>query len=329
MNFSPIKKNREVLINTAPAMRYDFKMDFTAWQKQAREKLVELLGIDMMIPTEPSFTIVSKTSIETYDETVYSIASEKNYSFTSTLRTPKGVSGKLPVAICLFGHADDLLQSVDGTDGRDLCKQALDRGYASLSVEQRSFDNCFAVRDITPEEAPTRTTWCACYRSSMRAFLLGRTTIGERVWDIMRSLDALLANFDNIDDENIVIVGNNGNGTAAYYAAAVDERIGAVIASNGVATYESSIATFSHCVCNYIPTVASYFDMGDFGGLIAPRKLVLVGTIKDNWFPERGLRAAYAMIEKLYAAAGASDNSKLVINDGERRFDPHAWELIK
>ena len=329
MNFSPIKRNREVLINTAPSMRYDFKTDFATWQKAAREKLAELLGLDIMRAVDPKFEIVSKTSTDLYDETVYSIESEKNYSFTSTLRVPKGISEKAPVAICLFGHADDLQQSVDGTDGRDLCRQALDRGYASLSVEQRSFDNCFAISDITAEEASTRTTWCACYRSSMRAFLLGRTTIGERVWDIMRSLDALIANFDNIDEKNIVIVGNNGNATAAYYAAAIDERIGAVIAASGVATYESSLATFSHCVCNYIPTVANYFDMGDIGGLIAPRKLVCVGATEDNWFPEHGLRAAYSMIESLYAASGAADNSKLVINEGERKFDSSAWDLIK
>ena len=329
MNFSPIIKNREVLINTKPACRYDSSLDFAVWQKEAREKLVELLGIDDFVACPEEFSLDSKTSSDAYDEYQFSIQSEYNYRFTATLRVPAGAAGKLPLAICLFGHSDDLSAALDGDSDRDLCAQALARGYCSLAVEQRDFDNCFAIKDVPVEEAFTRTTWCACYRSSMRAAMLGRTTLGERVWDVMRAIDAVLSNFDMVDPAKISIMGNSGSATAAYYAAAVDERICAVAASSGVATWESSLATFSHCACNYIPGVANYFDMGDIGGLIAPRKLVLIGATEDKWYPVRGLRECFDYIEKAYSAAGASDKCKLIIKEGARRFYAEdAWSAI-
>ena len=330
MNFSPIIKNREVLINTTPALRYDPSSDFAAWQQTAREKLVNLLGMDRMIKCEPEYTLDSKTERDGYTEYVFSIQSELDYRFTCTLSVPASSAKKLPVAVCLFGHSDDLSAAFDGENDRNLCAQALERGYCALAVEQRDFDNCFAIKDVPVDEAFTRVTWCACYRSSMRAAMLARTTMGERVWDAMCAIDAILANFDVIDADNIVVIGNSGSATAAYYTAAVDERVSAVIASSGVATWESSLATFSHCACNYIPKIANYFDMGDIGGLIAPRRLVLLGATEDKWFPEYGLRAAYAEIDKAYKAAGASNECKLIIKNGPRRFyAAEAWEALK
>ena len=329
MNFSPIIKNREVLINTAPALRYDPSEDIKEWQKTARAKFINLLGIDRFEACDPEFSLDSTSECDGYKEYVFSIQSEINYRFTCTLRVPANAKGKLPVAICLFGHSDDLAASLDGDNDRDLCAQALARGYCALAVEQRSFDNCFAIKDVPVDEAFTRTTWCQCYRSSMRAALLGRSTMGERVWDIMRAIDALLANFDFVDAAKICVVGNSGSATAAYYSACVDERIFAAIACSGVATWESSIATFSHCTCNYIPKIANFFDMGDVGGLIAPRKLVLMGATEDKWFPEYGLREAHKQIEKAYIAAGAPEACTLIIKDGERRFyADDAWSAL-
>lgn len=326
MNFSPIKKNREVLISTVPALRYNGEQSFAEWQKIAREKLIELLGMDLFVSCDPAFVVESATDCGDYKEYVFSIESEADYRFNATLRVPAGASGKLPLAICLFGHSEDLAASMNGENDRDLCAQALKRGYCALAIEQRNFDNCFAIKDIPLEEALTRTTWCACYRSSMRAAMLRRTTIGERVWDIMHAIDAVIANFDVVDEKNIAVVANSGNSTAAYYAACLDERIATVMISSGVATWESSVARASLCACNYVPKIANYFDMGDVGGLIAPRKIVLIGSTEDIRFPEYGLRAAFDQLSAAYEAAGAKDNCKLVIKNGPRRFyADEAW----
>ena len=107
----------------------------------------------------------------------------------------------------------------------------------------------------------------------MVAMLMGRTLIGERIWDISRAID-ILEHFSEIDMERVAIIGNSGGGTVAFYAACMDERIKVVMPSCSVCTYKCSTTATRHCTCNYILGTAKYFDMGDLSCLIAPRKLI-------------------------------------------------------
>lgn len=328
MNFSPIKRNREVLMQSVPSCRFDPSLDFANWQASARAKLSELLGINDFESCPADFSVVSSEKCDGYDKYVFYMKSESNYELTLSLYAPAGAK-KAPLAICLFGHSEDLALALDKTSDRGLVSGALARGYAAVALEQRNFDGCFATKDETAPDAVRRVTWAPCYNSSMRSAMMGRTTIGERVWDIMRVIDVCLMNFDFIDSDNIVVLGHNGNGTAAYYAGAIDERISAVISSCAVATWESSIARTNHCACNYIPNIPLYFDMGDVGGLIAPRKLVLLGSTKDEWFPEYGMREAYKHIEAAYSASSKPDACKLIMTEGDRVFRSEAaWSNI-
>ncbi len=76
---------------------------------------------------------------------------------------------------------------------------------------------------------------CARRNAALPALLLGRTAIGERVWDVMRSLDAVERHFsDRVDLTNILCTGNSGGGTTAFYAACIDDRIRVVMPSCAV-----------------------------------------------------------------------------------------------
>ncbi len=328
MNFSPILKNREVIKAISPSLRYKDGEDLASWQKTAREKLAELLGFEYMTKCADKFEIVSTAKTDSYTEYCFKIQSEENFCFTSTLRVPLNKTGKIPVAICLKGHSDDLSAALSDNDelGRNMCTRALEEGYCAVAVEERSFDECFASRDMIPEETVKRVTWCACYRSSMRALMLGRTTLGERVWDTMRVIDALVANFDFVDADAICLIGNNGGATAAYYTAALDERVAAVALSGGVCSFEESIIAKHHCICNYIPNISNYFEMGDVGGLIAPRGLSILSGSDDEWFPSTGVRSAYDLANSVYVGAGFNDACKLHIIDGNACFfADEAW----
>ena len=210
MNFSPILKNREVIAAITPSLSYKKGEDLALWQKTAGAKLYELLGLSEMIPCDPKLAVESESDAADYKEYVFSLDTEIDYRLTATLRVPKAVSGKVPVAIFLIGSSDDLRDALaDGNGAYNYAAKAIKEGYAALLVEMRSFNECLALVNVIPEEAKTRTSWCACYRSTMRAFMLGRTTMGERVWDIMRVIDALLSEFDGIDPDNISVIGHN------------------------------------------------------------------------------------------------------------------------
>ena len=124
-------------------------------------------------------------------------------------------------------------------------------------------------------------------------------------------------------------MGESGGGTATLYAAAVDDRISVAMPICAVCTYKHSIAAMHHCVCNFVPGIAKYFDMCDITGLIAPRKLVVVNGRYDNIFPDEGVRETYEETKRLYKAAGVPDNCALVTGEGGHRFYADAaWPVV-
>ena len=317
-------------------MRYDGKEDFAVWQTRARAKLSELLGMDKFVRCDDRFEIEYVNETEQYTEYRFILQSEEGYFFPAVLRVPKSSSeksgdGKLPLMICLQGHSTGMHISfgvakyekdyalISGGD-RDFAVRTVKEGYAALTVEMRNFGECGAKPDGSPN----------CYVSAMAAVINGRTTIGERVWDASRAIDAVLSHFEMIDSERIYCMGNSGGGTATYYIACMDERVKCAMPSCAVCTWEESIAAMDHCACNFIPRIAEYFNMGDLAGLIAPRGLVIVNGKIDEIFRDAGVRECFELAKTLYAAAGRPEGVALVTGpEGHRFYADLAWPVFK
>jgi len=250
------------------------------------------------------------------------------------LLIPRTGKSSYPVVICLQGHTSGMhislgqpkseadAKSIAG--GRDFGLQAVREGYAALVLEQR----CFGERaDARPKEI--RGVGHTCHHASLAALLLGRTMIGERVWDISRAIDAL-QEFPEIDTTRIACMGNSGGGTITYFAACMDERINVAMPSCYVCTFRDSIGSIDHCADNYIPGVLRYFEMGDLSSLIAPRPMVVVAGRHDNIFPIAAVEATFTLIQQIYTAAGAPDNCRLIIGEEGHRFYPEpAWPVFR
>ena len=313
-----------------PAFRYDGKGDFTAWQAAARARLVALLGLDKLTPaSDDAFAIESVTEGDTYHDHRFRFMSEEGYFVIATLRVPKGKEGKLPLVICLQGHTTgahislgiainpDDEEDLKGGD-RDFAVQIAREGYCALALEQRCFGECGGT-----EKGP------ACGVPTLTGFLLGRTTLGERVFDVMRAIDVVTANFSFIDAERIACMGNSGGGTATIYASALDERIKLSMPSCALCTFKASIGAKPHCTCNFVPNIALDFDMGDFAGLIAPRPLIVVSGVTDWGFMHEGVVESVDVAKTYYEAAGAPDRIEWVPGpEGHRFYADLAWPVF-
>ena len=150
-----------------------------------------------------------------------------------------------------------------------------------------------------------------CEYTAHIALLLGRTILGERMWDVSKAIDAL-SYFPQCDTDKILITGNSGGGTMSYYAACYDERIKLSVPSCAFCSYEDSIMNWFHCSCNFIPHAYEWFEMQDLSCLIAPRKLVVIAGEKDAIFPMYGVEKGGKTAEKIYQTAGAKENYRLV-----------------
>ena len=119
-------------------------------------------------------------------------------------------------------------------------------------------------------------------------------------------------------------------GTATYYAGALEPRLKVIMPAGAGCAFDASIGVMQHCVCNYIPRMAKYFDMGEIACMIAPRPLIVVSGDKDPIFLIDGVRRVYSVIEEIYKKEGAPDNCRLIVGDGGHRFYADlAWDRFR
>ncbi len=317
--------------NTKPVYHYE-NGDLASWQKEARKKLADLIGLNEI----EKFAVPLNYEIE-YDRYAEDLDCreirirfnvEENVTVPCHICIPKDANKPLPVMIALQGHSTGMHISLGRpkyerdvasiSDGdRDFVRRAVKEGVAAIAMEQR------CLGELGYEEG-------GCEMPSLRAIMLGRTIVGERVWDTMRLIDILEKDFkDVVDTEKVICLGNSGGGTTTIYAAAVDERIKIAVPSCAVCRYGDSIAAMAHCTCNYVPNIAKFFDMGELCQLVVPRSLIVVNGAEDNIFPIAGAKACVEVANIAYEKNGASDRLHHVIGEkGHRFYADDTWPIL-
>ncbi len=325
--------------NMKPKFSYNAKSNYNKWKENIREKFIETTGLDAIAlnTCEPNFEIDEEVQKEGYKQIKFSFYSEVGAVVTAYILIPDVVKGKLPVVITLQGHSTGAHNSIGVVkydedkgyaEGRGaFAVQGVKEGYIAVAIEQRAMGERAAkntdFRRVDLNAIPM------CYYESMTSILMGRTTIGERCWDIKRTID-MLSNFEECDLDRIAITGNSGGGTASYYAACYDERIKICMPSSAFCPYKESILRFYHCSCNYIPSAYKYYDMQDLSCLIAPRQLTIVTGQLDPSFLVEGVRRGYETVKKVYAKEKAEKNTKLIITPNGHWWNVDImWKEIK
>ena len=325
----------KLVANTKGELSYESTCDYGQWKTQVERKLKELLGMDVISENACPLHIEMQDTIEyeTYRLLRFSYQSERENYVPAFLLIPKQQKEKYPLAIVLQGHTTGYHISIGVKKYQDdeqffpdscFALQAVENGFAALCIEQRGMGQTRSHRYPGPGGVHQ------CSFTAMRAINLGRTIIGERVWDIQRGIDALeMLKLPEIDLKKIMILGNSGGGTAAFYAACLENRIQYAAPGCAFCSYKGSILDILHCVCNNIPSASRYFEMEDLSCLIAPRHLTVLAGQKDEIFPLEAVQSSYATAEKIFARAGAENHCKLVIMPEGHHWCPDiAWKAI-
>jgi len=128
--------------------------------------------------TGRKFRIEYQVSHQTFNETRFVFQSEEGFFVPCHFLVPKNAAVSLPLVICVQGHNTGM--------------------HISMG------------RSKYPQDEET-------IKSSLAALLIGRTVIGERVWDLQRVLDVTLKNFPEADKNKIICMGNSGEGTTTFF----------------------------------------------------------------------------------------------------------------
>ena len=310
-------RGHQYLINkNKPKLTYSEEREYGAWKQEIKEKFLALIGYERIKENDcpMNVQIEKEEQKDGYKQIRFVIESEKEEFVPCYLLIPDTGKEKYPVAITLQGHSSGFHNSIaepktqaeeEYALGRGaFAVQAVKNGFIALAIEQRG------MGERRPSE-PHQNGANMCEYTAHIAFLLGRTILGERMWDVSKAIDALSL-FPKCDLNKIFITGNSGGGTMSFYAACFDERIKLSIPSCAFCTYEDSIMNWFHCSCNFIPHAYEWFEMQDLACLIAPRKLVVIAGKEDKIFPLYGVKKGYKIVESIFEKAGVKENCRLI-----------------
>lgn len=318
---------KELIQTIKPSFSYNGNL--ADWQPKAKQKLRDLLGMDKFTLCDLDLQIEFEEQHKDFKEIRFTFQSEKGYRVPCHLLLPIGIENP-PVIVCMQGHSMGMHVSLARpkfpcdkedieTGDRDYCIRAVKEGFAAVALEMRNFGEV-SFKNYKPQ----------CYESAVTNMLMGRTTTGERVWDFSRLIDVLENHFaDKVDLDNICCMGNSGGGTATAYIAALEDRIKLAMPSCAMCTYKDSIGAMYHCACNYVPNIATIFDMGDLIAMAHPKYYIQVNGITDNIFPIEGAKKVFSDGKKAYENNGDAEKCAHVIgHEGHRFYADNAWPIV-
>ena len=320
------------------ACRARSRVQLEAWQRSFRSHLRSLLGLDKITERGLCDLFSHQIGQEELDDHVreeWSIQSEPGFELTFYLLRPRNGQSPFPVVLTPHGHIHTGRRAYVGlwesneerreilSAEMDIALQAVREGYMAIAPDMRGF------AALRRQEDRDSDALCSCRTMQMHALLLGRTLVGERVWDVMRLIDYAVTR-DDVDSTRIVVIGNSGGGTVSLYAAACDERITAAVPSASFCTLEDSIGSIWHCECNYVPGLLSAAEMADVAGLIAPRPFLAVTGRDDPIFPYSGVLEAFAALQRIYEVANAPERCRLYVGEGgHRHYQAAVWPFVR
>ena len=334
LDLSPSVFHRRLMDRTRQSLAWKGG-DVRQWQRRLRAKLAELTGFSDMAGPRVPLRVRSywKRDHELGSIERISFAAEPGADVLAYVCLPKGARPPYTFFVCLQGHSTGMHNSIaiDREDGgapadyegdRDFALECLRRGVAALCVEQRSFGE-------RREKLQKKVASHGCIDATMQGLLLGRTLLGQRVFDVDRAIDYLEQRGD-VDMHRLGVMGNSGGGTTSLFSAALLPRIRLAMPSCYFCSFRDSLMSIYHCVDNYVPGLLKYAEMSDVMGLFAPRPVVIVAGAEDKIFPINGTRREFRKLRRIYAAAGAADRCHLVVGpEGHRFYAGSAWPVMQ
>ncbi len=310
--------------------------DIVQWQQIARAKLVELLGLEPQ--SQPPTALLEEPPQERGDivtKRLYLRPPGRSDIAVTLVWSRAQMAGPRPLLLYLAGAtsgvhiawgetrmpADALRLGI----GADLARQAARRGYLVACIEQSGF-GAREERAMHPR-SPAR-----CVDAANHALLLGRTLLGERVADVRSVIEYLSRPTAKLPAEpnGLYLFGHSAGGATAIYAAAVDQRIDAVIASGSLGFIRHTIARRRDPEGQaVVPGILNWLEMDDIVALAAPRPFIAISGRDDHIYPFAGAQAVIDSARPSYARLGAAQNIVAAAGPGGHRYYPQqTWSAI-
>lgn len=288
------------------------------WKKAARERLIQITGMNQCVKTDAQAQCVSRAQMEGYVEEYWLMQTEPGVTMPFYFLKPgNGEARNCPTMINPHGHGGGKEKTFRDWFAVDLAK----KGYCVACPDARGSGERREQWQQGDEAEKLRMN---SHREIQQMILgFGQCMAGLAVWDLMRLLD-LICTWDCVDEERIGCAGMSGGGQQTVWLTALDDRIKVAITSGYFYGFKDSLVSLpGNCACNFVPDMWRTMDMGDMGAMIAPRPFFVESGEKDHLEGARGLENVYPQMQtarRAFALYGAEEKLVHSIHDGG-----HEW----
>jgi len=332
-NLSPQRMFEQLAERHVPEHRFTGKTQehFERWKREALPKVLATLG-DSPPRVDLNPELIAEWQQDGLVKQRWWIDVQEGLSAVCIVAWPKDTPERaaLPAILCCHGHGLYGKETVMGNDSTpemrasiaqhnsDYGHQMARKGYVTFAIDWIGFGERNDNQKPNFRSQDHGRDWCNLYY--LHATMLGMTSLSINTMHGMAATD-FACSLPRVDAGRLGVMGCSGGGTMALWMALRDERFRAV----EIICYSDLWACFgirdiNYCGMQVAPGLYKLVDLPDLQGLLAPRPLLVDIGAYDACFRADSAMPCYRQVERIYAAAGASDRLHLDLFPG-----PHGW----
>jgi dienelactone hydrolase/lysophospholipase L1-like esterase len=297
--------------------KFPIPADADAWKAQRPAVLravLESLGDLPPRPAPPRARVISRELRPGYTLEKVAISNGVDGEVTALLLVPQGRKGPVPAILWLHSSTPDKTQVIiPGTNGgaEPLGEVFVRAGYAVLAPDAY-WHGDRAGTGPSGAAGAGRAEQEDLFKLNL---WLGRSLWGMFVRDDQVALD-YLCDRPEVDATRIGATGMSMGSTRAWWLAAVDERVAAVVAVACLTRYRNLIAhgeLRQHGVYYFVDGLLKHFDTEGVLALIAPRPFLALTGELDAGSPADGVKVLERVVGRTYQAVGAGARFRSVL----------------
>ncbi len=285
-------------------------------REQIRADLQSLLALpSQRSPLQPVVLSITKGQGLVIEEFVF--RSEPLIRIPGWLLKPEGNAGRLPTVLYVAEHGrDGVLQET--SEMYALARQ----GYTVCAIDMRG------VGISTPHYPSKGPLFYGYDDPDIRSgyawacLTLGKPALGQRVWDVLRSLDYLETRAE-VDPARVHLLGVQAGGLAALMAAVLDARPRAILLDGVLADFRSVVESedYSLRLPWFVFGLLRRFDLPDLVAALAPRSCWLVNSVGPDGetMLEQNVKNRYQNATENYSKLASSERLRFLVRPDQEK----------
>lgn len=298
---------------------FQFPENLPVWKNErikVKDTLEKLLGEIPPRPEQLNVKTLFRKEMNGYILEKFMIDNEVDSWIPGYFAIPVNAKGKVPVILGLHGHSSskDNIFGFDSNTAQNVLALLTSNGFAVMAIDSYFNGERRGQGPAGNQEMQERNSDQELSQFKINLWF-GRSLWGMQLRDEQIALDYLVTRSE-IDTDRIGVEGMSMGSTRAWWLAALDNRIAAVVGVACFTRYKELIEQRqlrAHGIYYFVPGILDHFDTEAIMGLIAPRPFLVLTGDSDAGSPLSGIRVLEDKLKNVYGLYDKEDNFKSIV----------------